>query len=72
MGDEEKLDIFDSCLSSGLRHLTQYLLEGEEDIAFEHVFSLLEEKYAKGLPTGAPGLGKFNPYLTQPWQNFPK
>ena len=47
VGYEEKLDIFDSCLSSGLRHLTQYLFEGEEDIAFEHVFPLLEKKFGK-------------------------
>ena len=38
------MDIFDSCLSSGLRHMTEYLYEGEEDIAFEHVFSLLEKR----------------------------
>ncbi len=44
MEDEKKLDIFDSCLSPQLRHLTQYIYEGGETIAFEHIFSLLEKR----------------------------
>ena len=44
VGDEEKLEIFDSCLSAKLRHMTKYLYKGTEKIAFEHVFSILEQR----------------------------
>ena len=44
VGDESKLDIFDSCLSPQLRNMNQFLFEGDEEIAFEHVFSLLEKR----------------------------
>ena len=46
VGDEEKLEIFDSCLSSKLRHMTKlrYLYKITEKIAFEHVFSILEQR----------------------------
>ena len=58
VGDEEKLDIFDSCLSSGLRHLTQYLFEVEEDIAFEHVFSFWRSNMAERSPNRGAWTGK--------------
>ena len=44
VGDEEKLEIFDSCLSPKLRHMTRYLYKGYEKVAFEHVFSILEQR----------------------------
>ena len=44
MGDDKKLKIFDSCLGTNLRHMTKYLFQGPEKIAFEHVFSLLEQR----------------------------
>ena len=44
MGDDEKMEIFDSCLGPNLRHMTKYLFQGSEKIAFEHVFSLLEHR----------------------------
>ena len=36
--------MFDSCLSSKLRHMTRYLYKGSEKIAFEHVFSIFEQR----------------------------
>ena len=44
VGDDEKLEIFYSCLSPKLRHMTRYLNKGAEKIAFEHVFSILEQR----------------------------
>ena len=44
MGDDEKLETFDSCLSPSLRHMTRYLYKGGDKIAFEHVFSILEQR----------------------------
>lgn len=38
------MDIFDSCLSPKLRHMTRYLYKGADKIAFEHVFSILEQR----------------------------
>ena len=42
--DDEKLDIFYSSLCPNLRHMTKYLFQGPEKNAFEHVFSLLEQR----------------------------
>ena len=44
MGDDEKMEILDSCLGTNLRHMTKYLFQGSEKIALEHVFSLLEHR----------------------------
>ena len=61
MGDDEKLEFFDSCLSPSLRHMIRYLYKGGDKIAFEHVFSILEQRNGQRASQQAVLFGKMSP-----------
>ena len=61
VGDEEKLEIFDSCLSAKLRHMTKYLYKGTEKLLLSMFSPFWSNEMDRKRPNRVSMFGKMCP-----------